>query len=145
MTFSHVNLLHSLVIYSSVFGNLTLDVHHCSLFLWLSCSKILSSSITIKSICKSSLPTVMDIICLFIYVLYLSWFFFFFVVTLDYKALTMLIKRKDNGTESVETLCQRGLDTECCIFCKVIRVGYYYRTSRIRIPHYRVVTYMYTV
>ena len=106
MTFSHVNLLHSLVIYSSVFGNLTLDVHHCSLFLWLSCSKILSSSITIKSICKSSLPTVMDIICLFIYVLYLScfFFFFFFAVTLDYKALTMLIKRKDNGTESVETL-----------------------------------------
>ena len=42
-------------------------------------------------------------------------------VTLDYKALTMLMKRKD---EENEELCKRGLDTECCVYCKVIRVGY---------------------
>ena len=42
-------------------------------------------------------------------------------VTLNYKALTMLMKRKD---EENEELCKRGLDTECCVYCKVIRVGY---------------------
>ena len=49
-------------------------------------------------------------------------------VTLDYKALIMLIKRKSKDNESdeeMEGLCQRGLDTECCVFCKVIRVSYH--------------------
>lgn len=43
---------------------------------------------------------------------------------LDYKALIILIKRKSENNESdeeMEGLCQRGLDTECCVFCKVIR------------------------
>ncbi|CAH3043197.1 unnamed protein product, partial [Pocillopora meandrina] len=46
-----------------------------------------------------------------------------FTVTLDYKALIKLIKRKSEDNESdeeMEGLCQRGLDTECCVFCKVI-------------------------
>jgi len=44
-------------------------------------------------------------------------------VTLDYKALVMLMKRKSGDGESdAEVLCQKGLDTECCVFCKVIRV-----------------------
>lgn len=37
----------------------------------------------------------------------------------------MLIKRKSEDNESdeeMEGLCQRGLDTECCVFCKVIRL-----------------------
>lgn len=49
-------------------------------------------------------------------------------VTLDYKALIMLIKRKTEENESDDEgdgLCQRGLDTECCVFCKVIRVNYH--------------------
>ena len=53
---------------------------------------------------------------------------FFMTVTLDYKALIMLIKRKSEDNESdeeMEGLCQRGLDTECCMFCKVIRVSYH--------------------
>lgn len=48
--------------------------------------------------------------------------FFFITVTLDYKALIMLMKRKDGG-EDLDELCQRGLNTECCFLCKVIRVG----------------------
>ena len=53
---------------------------------------------------------------------------FFMTVTLDYKALIMLIKQKsedDESDEEMESLCQRGLDTECCVFCKVIRVSYH--------------------
>lgn len=49
-------------------------------------------------------------------------------VTLDYKALIILIKQKSEDNESdeeMEGLCQRGLDTECCVFCKVIRVSYH--------------------
>lgn len=49
-------------------------------------------------------------------------------VMLDYKALITLIKRKCEDNESdeeMEGLCQRGLDTECCVFCKVIRVSYH--------------------
>lgn len=52
----------------------------------------------------------------------------FMTVTLDYKALIMLIKRKTEENESDDEgdgLCQRGLDTECCVFCKVIRVNYH--------------------
>lgn len=46
-------------------------------------------------------------------------------VTLDYKALIMLLKRKDGNVDgNIGELCKRGLDTECCVFCKVIRVGY---------------------
>lgn len=46
-------------------------------------------------------------------------------VTLDYKALIMLLKRKgDDVDENVDGLCGRGLDTEGCVYCKVIRVGY---------------------
>lgn len=46
-------------------------------------------------------------------------------VTLDYKALIMLLKRKGSDLDQNEDgLCKRGLDTECCVFCKVIRVGF---------------------
>lgn len=45
-------------------------------------------------------------------------------VTLDYKALIMLLKQKDDDVDgNVDGLCGRGLDTECCVYCKVIRVG----------------------
>lgn len=45
-----------------------------------------------------------------------------FTVTLDYKALIMLLKRKDDDVDgNVDGLCGRGLDTECCVYCKVIR------------------------
>ena len=38
----------------------------------------------------------------------------------------MLLKRKDDDVdENVDGLCGRGLDTECCVYCKVIRVGYH--------------------
>ena len=46
-------------------------------------------------------------------------------VTLDYKALIMLLKRKGSDLDQKEDgLCKRGLDTECCVFCKVIRVRF---------------------
>ena len=36
----------------------------------------------------------------------------------------MLLKRKDDDVDgNVDGLCGRGLDTECCVYCKVIRVG----------------------
>lgn len=38
--------------------------------------------------------------------------------------MIILIKQKSEDNESdeeMEGLCQRGLDTECCVFCKVIR------------------------
>ena len=36
----------------------------------------------------------------------------------------MLLKHKDVDGKSVDTqLCQKGLDTECCAFCTVIRVS----------------------
>ncbi|CAH3155817.1 unnamed protein product [Pocillopora meandrina] len=48
-----------------------------------------------------------------------------FTVTLDYKALITLLKRKGCGADKyVDNLCNRRLDTERCVFCKVIRVGY---------------------
>ena len=56
----------------------------------------------------------------------LSLFVFFMTVTLDYKALIMLLKRRDDGDDEStckDGLCKRGLDTECCFLCKVIRVG----------------------
>ena len=31
----------------------------------------------------------------------------------------------NESDEEMEGLCQRGLDTECCVFCKVIRVNYH--------------------
>ena len=37
----------------------------------------------------------------------------------------MQVKRKDNSSESLETLCQRCLVTKSCDFFKAIRVGYY--------------------
>ena len=58
--------------------------------------------------------------------------FIFETVTLDYKALIMLLKRKKtecqcepNECEHVATsdgLCGKGLAVECCAFCNVIRV-----------------------
>ena len=37
---------------------------------------------------------------------------------------TYQTKSEDNESdEEMEGLCQRGLDTECCVFCKVIRVS----------------------
>ena len=55
-------------------------------------------------------------------------------VTLDYKALIMLLRRKDDdGDENVDSLCGRGLDTECCVYCKVIRVGCHMIVTAIRL------------
>lgn len=47
--------------------------------------------------------------------------FLFPKVTLDYKALTMLMKYKRKGV--CRKLCGQGLDVECCVFCQVIRVN----------------------
>lgn len=45
-----------------------------------------------------------------------------FTVTLDYKALIMLLKRKGVNVDiKMDELCKRGLDSECCVFCTVIR------------------------
>lgn len=50
---------------------------------------------------------------------------FFMTVTLDYKALIMLLKQKGGDADKyINELCKRGLDTECCVFCKVVKVGY---------------------
>lgn len=57
-----------------------------------------------------------------VYFIFVTTYSFPFTVTLDYKALIMLIKRKDSdGEESLDTLCKRGLDTECCVYWKVSR------------------------
>ena len=63
--------------------------------------------------------------------------FAFIIVTLDYKALIMLLKRKDDDAdENVDGLCGRGLDTECCVYCKVIRVGYHMILTAIGLSLY---------
>ena len=47
------------------------------------------------------------------------YFYFFIEVTLDYKALLLLLNKKDDEDF---VLGGRGFDTECCAFCDAIRV-----------------------
>ncbi|XP_032240796.1 uncharacterized protein LOC116619765 [Nematostella vectensis] len=43
-------------------------------------------------------------------------------VTLVYKALVMLLRRKDGSDAKYnDSICNRGINQECCVFCKVIR------------------------
>ena len=55
-------------------------------------------------------------------------FYFFIEVTLDYKALLLLLNKKDDEDF---VLGGRGFDTECCAFCDAIRVLNSYQLHKL--------------